>query len=189
MDSRWARVARGWSAATFAILVAAVSHTLAGGTAPSAFALAVSLIMAGAICTAFTARRMSLPLLIPAVGLSQFLFHAVFSGLASPVVASHHMGSMTVGSMSLPQSPSTMWLGHAVAAVVTVVAVRRGESAFWSLLQSAHIAFALLFAARVPVISTPPRPAIVDDRVFSPRDPALLLGVMRHRGPPAVFAQ
>ena len=185
MESRWARVARGVSAAGFATFVAAFSHTLAGGTGTSPFGIGVSFVISAMVCTILTGRTLSLWRLTVSIGLSQFLFHALFSGLGTPVVAQHSMGAMDVASPHLHAS-STMWLAHAAAALVAVVAFRFGEQAFWGVVDTARLLVARLLVITVPVLDVP-RPVVAVDRRFVPRDLTLLLSSMRHRGPPVGF--
>lgn len=182
MNSRWVRVARGITAAAFATFVAAFSHTLSGGTAPSLFGIGASLVISIMVCTLLTARTLSLWRLALSIGLSQFLFHALFSGVGTPVVVEHSMSAMDAPMPHL-HADSTMWLAHAAAAALTVVALRFGEQAFWGV-----AGLALLILVRLLVISIPPldvpRPVVVVERRYLPRDLALLLSSMRHRGPP-----
>jgi hypothetical protein len=184
MDSRWARVARGWSAAAFATFVAAFSHGVAGGVAPSAFGILVSLVISGMICTVFTARHLSLWRLAVSLGLSQVLFHVLFGTLASPTAPAHDMTTMTMDAAAHPHADPTMWLAHAAAALVTVLAFRHAESAFWGVAGTARLLLSRLLAVVVPVPATAPR-GVEADREVEPRIPSLLLSAMRHRGPPA----
>jgi len=182
MDSRWARVARGITAAGFATFVAAFSHWISGGIAPSWFGVGVSLIISVMVCTVFTGRTLSLWRLAISIGLSQFLFHALFSGLGTPVMAEHDMGAMDATAPHLHAAP-TMWLAHAVAALVTVVAFRFGEQAFWGVTGTARLLLARLLIVVIPALDVP-RPVVAGERRYLPRDLALLLSSMRHRGPP-----
>ncbi len=50
MTTRWARIARGFSAANFAIFVAVSFHITAAGAAPSGIALAFSLSFSTLVC-------------------------------------------------------------------------------------------------------------------------------------------
>ncbi|MEO6826060.1 MAG: hypothetical protein ABI255_00420 [Microbacteriaceae bacterium] len=79
MSTRWARVARGLLAAGFATLVAACFHTAAGGSAPSALALSLSLSFSGIFCVALAGKRLSLWRQAASVVSSQLLYHALFS--------------------------------------------------------------------------------------------------------------
>ena len=70
MGSRWGRVVRGWSAASFAIIAAAVSHTAAGGPAPTIFALGASLVIAGMLCTILAGAALSWVRLTVSIGVA-----------------------------------------------------------------------------------------------------------------------
>jgi hypothetical protein len=189
MDSRWARVARGCTAAAFAVFVAAFSHLQVGGSAPSAFAILVSLVISGMLCTMLAGRGASLWRLIVSVGVTQFLFHWLFSGLGTPVVAAHHMGAMPMDAPAAAHHNTVaMWLAHGAAGVITIVALRYGGSAFWGVADTARLLYARLTALLVPVIPAPRPLTTVADRGFVPRDLALLLSSMRHRGPPMGIA-
>jgi hypothetical protein len=183
MDSRWARVARGTAAAAFATFVAAFSHGLAGGVSPSLFGVGVSLVVSVMVCTLLTGRALSTWRLAIAIGLSQVLFHGLFSGLATPVAVEHSMRSMDVAAPHLHAAP-TMELAHAAAALVTVVAFRFGEQAFWGVLRIARLFLARLTVVVIPALHAA-RPVVAAERRFVPRDLALFLSPMRHRGPPA----
>ena len=188
MGSRWARVARGWSAAAFAILAAAVSHTLAGGNAPTPFALMVSLVIAGVVCTALTGRRLSRARLAASVAVSQALFHGLFSALGTPVATRHQMGSMAMDVTTGGHSATTMWAGHAVAALVTIVAFTYAEAAFWGIATTATLFFARLLAL---TYSLPPRPFTLPRAIeleWQPIALTRLLSPMRHRGPPTALS-
>jgi hypothetical protein len=185
MNSRWARVARGITAAGLATFVAAFSHVIAGGAAPSAFGLAASLIISAMLCTMLAGRAVSALRLAISVAASQALFHALFSGLGTPVPTGHDMNSMTVDATTHLHAAPTMWLAHAAAGIVTVVALRYAESAFWGVADTARLLVARLVALVVPRAVTPARPPAVVAAERRAPDLALLLSSMRHRGPPA----
>lgn len=189
MNSRWARVARGLTAAGFAVFVAAFSHVAVGGSAPSPFAILVSLVISGMLCTMLTGRTVSAWRLTVSVGVSQLLFHWLFSGLGTPVETQHHMGAMPMDAApAMHHDTAAMWLAHAVAGVITIVALRYAGSAFWGVADTARLLFARLTALLVPVIPAPRPTTAVAYRTFVPRDLALLLSSMRHRGPPMEIA-
>lgn len=207
MNSRWARVARGLTAAAFAVFVAAFSHIAVGGPAPSPFAVAVSLVISGMLCTILAGRTRSLWRLAFAVGVSQFLFHGLFSGLGAPgaaahqiaaahemgaahqVAVAHQMGTMTMDAPAAAHHDAlAMWLAHVVAGVITIVALRYAGTAFWGVADTARLLFAHLVGLLVPVIPAPRPLAAIAGSSFLPRDLALLLSPMRHRGPPMEIA-
>ena len=217
MSTRWARVVRGGVAATISVFVALCSHLLAGGDAPGLPGILLCLAFAGMICIALAGRRLSTPKLAVAVGVSQFLFHGVFgmlgaaptspstaafsSGTTSMSGHSMHMGALpmpglpTGGSLSNAAAaadsgmamPAWMWFAHAIAAIITVLALRFGERAFWQLVALARpwvrmpLAFARPVVAHLPSVSIP-----VLDAMLPPR--LVVLSPRRHRGPPTLAA-
>ena len=202
MTTRWGRFARGWLVALFSTLVAAASHTIAGGSSPSAVSLVVALAFAGVTCVALTGKSVSLVRVASSVGVSQFAFHALFStfnvsdAAAQTQPAPHVHGSVAalVEGSALVEGPASMthhtdgwmWLGHAVAALVTVVALRYGEGAFWRLRAIAALFVCSVFATP-PVVPLLPRvirrPLVVGD-LFLPRICAILRVSLGLRGPP-----
>ena len=184
MDSRSARVARGGVAAGFATFVAAFSHALAGGVAPSAFGMLVCLVIAATVCILLAGRTLSIVRLAASVAISQALFHSLFVSLGTPVIAPHGMGSMIPDAAALhPHAGATMWLAHALAALVTVAALRFGERALWGLGSTTRLLLARLLPVLVVLFAVPRRVRVLERR-FMPRDLAPLLSTMRHRGPP-----
>lgn len=189
MDSRWARVARGFTAAAFAVFVAAFSHTLAGAHAPSAFGVVVAMVISVMICTMLAGRTLSLWRLTASVGLSQLLFHWLFSGLGAPVAAAHDMSAMTVDATAPAHHDTpTMWLAHAAAAVITIAALRFAGAAFWGVRDTARLLFARFTAVLVPVISAARAPLPARRVSDLPHELTVLLSPMRHRGPPMELA-
>jgi hypothetical protein len=209
MATRWARFARGWLAAGFATFVAALFHVASGGDAPGTAGVALALAFSGIACVALAGRRLSLWRLAVSVALSQFLFHALFqlgqnggpaAGSAAPLGSAHAqmshvdiatlVGSGTAQNHSMLATHSMwadtwMWAGHAVAALVTIVALRYGEVAFWSLYRTARLGLARLLSAPAPLPLDTARPAPSASRGGRVvRDLGILIGRMRHRGPP-----
>ena len=184
MDSRWARFARGWTAAGFAMFVAALSHTLAGGTAPSAVAILATLVISAAVCTLLAGRTLSTWRLAASIGLSQGLFHGVFSGLGMPVALAHEHHTAAAITMAPLHSGTTMWLAHAAAALVTLIAFRHAERAFWGIADTARLFLTRLLATVIPLSPAPRLTRINAVRRIVPRELTVLLSSMRHRGPP-----
>ncbi|TFD53347.1 hypothetical protein E3T55_05675 [Cryobacterium frigoriphilum] len=207
MTSRWARFARGWVVAVFSTLVAALSHTLGGGAAPSALAVAVSLAFAGMICVGLAGRTVSALRLGLSVVLSQVIFHTLFSfggaggALAVDVAATAGLhGHLAEPAVSIVPGAATaiahaghagaaMWLAHLAAAAVTIIALRHGEQAFWGLLANARLGIRSVApsraALRVPVavptlLHRPPETCDAP----APRDLGVFLVTRPHRGPP-----
>ena len=196
MSDRATRVLRGAVAAGFAVFVAAFSHVAVGGTAPGVVGLALGFAFAVLVCVALAGRSLSVLRLSIAVGLSQLVFHLIFS-LGAPtdvtaVMSGHHSSMVTFTSSStmggaVMQGCDWMWAGHAVAAILTVFALTRGERVIRGLFQTARIRLRRLVA--LP-FSEPLAPHSLSRNGFVPEpdqasDLVVLLGSMRHRGPPA----
>ena len=188
MQSRWARVARGWAAATFATGVAALSHIIAGGNVPTVVAIGATLVISGMVCTLLAGRALSTLRLSASVLGSQALFHGVFATAGVPVVAEHSHGASTTLIVDAAQhGHATMWVAHCVAAILTIVVLRFGETALWGLARIARMFFARLLAwPVVSVVLALPR-VRVTEFVVVPRH-ARLLSVIARRGPPVGVA-
>lgn len=206
MESRWARLSRGMLASGVAIFVAALFHVAGGGAAPGPLALALSVAFATLGSVALTARRLSLWRLVLAVGLSQFLFHLLFSlgggavRFTAPGGMEHlHPGAhltMTAGAMTSGAMPTahtsalspSMWLTHTTAVLVTVIVLRFGEQAFWGLFETARLRIARA-VERLVVVPVTVGPSLATPTIGEPaglRDLGLPLARLRHRGPPAL---
>ncbi|WP_411699669.1 hypothetical protein [Conyzicola sp.] len=197
MTTRWARFARGWLAAVFSTLVAAASHTLAGGESPSVVSLAIALAFAGITCIALTGKTLSLPRLTAAVLVSQVAFHTLFSTISSPATVvqtagtgAHDHGAtveLLAGSATgTHHSDGWMWLGHAAAAIVTIVTLRYGEGAFWRVrgIAALFVRTALAQAPDVPLLPRIIRTPRTLGHLFVPRICAILRASLGLRGPP-----
>lgn len=205
MTTRWARFARGWIVAGLSTFVAALSHLGGGGAVPGLLAVVVSLAFAGVISVGLSGRTLSTWRLTLAVLLSQLIFHGLFSfggaggRLAAPDAGTGHahetsalllpagQGAAATGAMA--ESHGLMMpLAHLGAAVVTVLALRYGERAFWGLFATARVVLRTLVRALVLVPVR--RPPVAGAR-FTGRVPArhrlAPLNLMRHRGPPALL--
>lgn len=164
MTSRAIRTLRGGIAAAVAIEVALLSHVLAGGAAPDALLVALTFVVSWIVCLALAGRRLSLVRLALAVGLSQFAFHATFSVLGTPQAAAASGGAHAHHAMTMDAAPHAtamvaadplMWAAHALAAVVTIAALYRGERAVRALLEPL---VTLVRAVVHVVMVTPARP-------------------------------
>ncbi len=204
MHTRWARFARGWIVAAFSTFVAALSHTLGGGSAPGLLAVVVSLAFAGMVCVALAGRTLAFWRGAVSVLVSQVIFHGLFSlgapggalgadalaasgahqhaalpGLIDPIVLSSTTHVLHDGGI--------MWFAHFGAVIMTILALRYAERAFWSLVDNVRLDIRTLFApAQLAVPMAAPQRIRHDAPVFTPRNLVLVLSAMRHRGPPAV---
>ena len=193
MATRWARFARGWVAAGFATLVAVVSHSLGGGAVPGVAAVVLSLAFASLACIALSGKTLSAWRLAAAVGVSQFLFHAVFStlGTASAVApASAHLHEAVpflASATHAPHAQSWMLPAHLAAAILTFLALRYGERAFWGLRDTARLFLATLLRLIAPIpIAEPSSSGVRIDWAPAFRELGVFLTALRYRGPPAV---
>jgi hypothetical protein len=199
MSTRWARFARGQAAALVSTFIAAFSHAAADGALPGPAGILLCLVFSGMVCVALAGKRLSRMRLAVSIAFSQFAFHAFFSSLSAPIaavpVAAHaHPGSLAnlqpLGStVHAVHAGETMWLAHAVAAVITFLVLRFGERAFWSLLETARLGVgALLQRLLVAPVALPRQVsgAQWSSRIV-PRALRRMLSPMRHRGPPLAF--
>jgi hypothetical protein len=191
VQSRALRVARGWMAGSFATGVAALSHGLADGGAPSPFALGLALVFAGLLGTFALGRRASLPRLAVVVAGSQVAFHLVFSWLTPGTATgtSHHeTATLLDPAVAHHGTDPAMWVAHAVALVATLVFLRKAELALFALLRD-RVLDAIAAVTRTPAIAARPT-ARRTSSATAPRHPVLsfLKFVVSHRGPPLAAA-
>ncbi|BCT74823.1 hypothetical protein SCMU_06650 [Sinomonas cyclohexanicum] len=199
------RAARGLAAASVATLGALVPHLAGGGPVPGPVGWAVPWVLSVFVCTAIGGRRLSLWRLSLGIGASQLLFHALFvlgttPAAASPLPAHHaHMAAEMsasdmpgIGAMPgmVPTDPS-MWIWHAVAAMVTIAAFHRGEVLLCGLqdlatrvAEWARTALVLILLVMVP--ANRPRLAAAARPVARLR-PAPQRCPLQRRGPPRPF--
>lgn len=191
MDSRGARAARGTAAALAATFLAALSHSITGGDI-SVAALVFASIGATFVCIALAGRTASIARLGLGVLLSQGLYHALFAFM--PEVDAVVTGAAHHGATELSVITAThvahhglgMWVGHAIAALLTTVALGFGEAVLFTLLRLVRFAVdpAALFIRVRPV--WPSAPVRVARRVRAVLRGPVLAPISR-RGPP-VFA-
>ena len=194
MTARGIRTVRGTAAATFAVFVAALFHDAAGGGLPSPLAVVLSLAFAVPLCVALAGRRIAFWRQAACVGVSQLLLHLLFglgtnaTGVTLDAPAGHlhvgmHIGVIPGHAMPMREDDGWMLLGHAVAAVVTIAALRYGERTLHAL---AHFTAVLVTSIRRIVLAPIAAPARmpVQTRPITLASPARALGALRHRGPP-----
>ncbi|MDF2045339.1 hypothetical protein P2P98_04145 [Microbacterium sp. Kw_RZR3] len=188
------RVGRGIAAASVATFIATVSHSSVGAELPPLLNIALALCLAAPVCVLLAGRTASWWRLSLAVVLSQALFHGILAldlrgdGVVAP--GGHHgapavlldaTGSSHAVVAHGSHSP-WMWVAHAFAAVVTILALGRGERAVQVIARFFHAALAVLRPFRGLL-------SLTDDVRPAP-EPLLLttamavLSTMRHRGPP-----
>jgi hypothetical protein len=133
--SRKPAVVRGFATSSLAIFVALAGHVSGGGEMPGPLGILVPWLFAFMVSVLLAGRTLSLTRLTLSVAVSQFLFHVLFVlGTVTPSGAAirHVHGAPLVlpaaeGSAVVATADAAMWLGHALAAIVTVAALHRGE--------------------------------------------------------------
>lgn len=190
--SRRIPLLRGFVGATFATFVALMSHAVVDGAMPGMLGVIVPWLLSLMISTLLAGRRLSVVRLSIAVALSQGLFHVLFVlGSITPQggFAPHVHGVVPMlpegGAVLIPESAG-MWVAHGFAAVLTVVALHRGERILRALLAAASDIAAWL--RRAVVVTVLVRPAVPTRgrwvAVDAPRPCARHLTALRRRGPP-----
>ncbi|MBA8815268.1 hypothetical protein FHX48_000320 [Microbacterium halimionae] len=161
--------------------------------------IAVPGLLSFVVCTFLAGRALSLVRMSVAVALSQLFFHTLFVlGLFAPGVSTahhnHDMGApaavVTVSTsdvITMVHGDSTMWVWHAIAAIVTTAALYRGERTF-AQMRALAVDIVLWVQRRVVVVLAPlAPPATVRQRAAS-TVPVLFqrvhLAAVRRRGPP-----
>ncbi len=194
------RVARGSAAAAVSTFVALLSHVAAGGAPPAPIGVVVPLVLSVAVCSVLAGRRLSLPRLSASVVASQALFHSLFTvGAASGVTATaaaisapRHAHALTLVSTGdhAHTDGAGMWAAHLAAAVITIVALRRGDRALSRLREVGRVAVRRLAVDRI-VRAGRIRPIAVRRQrstasVLAPSPVHRLIGSTAHarRGPP-----
>lgn len=188
MTPRHVRALRGAAAAWIATIVAATSHTLAGGGAPAPALVGVLGILASPLAIVLVGRRLTAWRAGATVVAAQALFHVSFALTAGvdPAAVTGHVHHATLdgspGPVSgvLPDGP--MLLGHAVAAAATMLALYFGERMLRALGRGLR---SMLRRAGDPVLA----PVVLLRRaaagVPAPRALGVVLSDVSRRGPPS----
>lgn len=193
------QTARGIVAALVATFVALFSHSIADGTAPSRVGILLAVAFAVPTCIVLAGKRMSRIRLTVSVLSSQFAFHAAML-LGNPETSTsaasgptHHQRAPVpvldlTSTVDHSSHDSSMWAAHLLAALVTILALRQGERAFWSIVGRRRFesVWAILAVTVRPVDDIGmPAPAPFSSRT---RPRLVTLSPLRHRGPPVVAA-
>ena len=205
--SRAVRTARGAFGALVATLLAAASHGIAGGTT-TPLAIIATFLVALPLCVLLAGRVGSLWRLALAVAPAQLLYHWSFAGLGtvsgsasaalpgsagavSGFAESAHLGHFAPASFApalveAGAGDAAMWFSHAIAAVLTIALMHRGERAALHLIRVLRETMPV----RVPrTVRLPQREAIlVTAAPCRPRPKRIFLSAISHRGPPATAA-
>ncbi|MEN0023276.1 hypothetical protein RAC69_11755 [Microbacterium sp. LS_15] len=187
MTTRQLRLLRAASATSVATLLAAVSHTVAGGAAPHPLlilAVAALLVPAAALVVGI---RPSLTRLTATVVVSQVVFHSVFQALGAPTADAavlghaHHLDLASLGPVAAVGAPDALMIAaHVVAAALTTALLWRGEAvvrrvASWMLARLRLAAMSAPAAHRSPARPIVTARFVLADAVLRP---------LSRRGPP-----
>ncbi|MFI7743823.1 hypothetical protein [Kocuria rhizosphaericola] len=200
MSPRARRLVRGWSGAAIATSAAVLSHGAAGGQAPPAVLVLLSLALSGPLCMALAGRVLSRSSLLLGVLLSQSVLHALFAGAGGVSTVAHatHHAAQHGSAASLGTGPAlvldvqshaehggaVMLASHVLAALAAYVLMRHGEVAGVVLLEALRLRVRRWRQAQsAPVVVGRPR-AVRAGRPHVLTDQALLRPVRSHRGPP-----
>ena len=162
---------------------------------PGLLGILVPWVLSTMVCVLLAGRKLSVVRLSISVAVSQFLFHTLF--VLGTITPSGPVGPHVHGAvMQLPAgSPvseavvadSSMWFGHAIAALVTIVVLHRAERMLLSLRDLAVEVIAWL-RRRLGVVTFTQLPSSpVADVAFAEEEAlpsAPFLKSQRWRGPP-----
>lgn len=192
MTPRHLRTLRGAAAAWVATLVAATSHTLAGGGAPAPALVGVIAVLASPVGIALVGRRLSPWRVGSAAVAAQLLFHTAFAMTSGAVVPgqqtalaahAHHpaiLGSSVSAGFALD---APMIAGHLLAAAVTVAGLYFGERMLRALGRGIRSLFDRALAPYAAPLDTV-RAGVPTTRPPHPR--GVVLSDLSRRGPPVV---
>ncbi len=196
MLRRGERLGRSILSAGVSTLVTAAAHSLGGGVFPAQLLLALVYVVSVLLNFALLSRRFSLLRLIPAIGGTQLLLHAVFSiagaGTGHGAVTestSHHVmaGPIVVGSSpSSGEHHDGMMSAHVIAGLIAVASLRLGAGAVHRAMASLlmRVVASLSYLSR-PV--SPPRdvPLAAAQSPGAAGQSRLLTDLIVRRGPPS----
>lgn len=173
-----------------AVVLAAVSHTIGGGVAPSFVVLLAAAAISWPIATLLVGRRPSLLGQAAAVAAAQIALHSLFAliGAMQPAGAGAHVHDAAGAAAYLDAHPmsviapsTSMLAAHLVAALAALVLVRHGEGAVAEI-RSWIVA---VLRERVGRIPAPALPRVVVVRSIAvPSAP--VTGPTTLRGPPVL---
>ena len=197
--SRKSAVVRGFAAASLATFAALAGHVTGGGQMPGPLGILIPWIFSFMVCVLLAGRKLSIIRLSISVAVSQFLFHVLFVlGTIEPsgTAVGHVHGAPLVlpsgaGMTEAVVADGTMWVGHLLAAIVTVVIAHRGER---MLLALRALAIQVVLWVRRRVDAVLGSPELLDARDVSvaldisrPLE-SRMLATLRGRAPPVAHA-
>ena len=205
MQDRRERMLRAALSAGVSTLVTATAHTLGGGAFPPALLLSLVFVAGVLICFALGGRRVALPNLVAAIGVTQVLLHAVFSlaghtastgtsGSTAPAGGHVHGAALVLPDLSATALSADalatggltdgtmaamghpgMVWAHVAAGLVTIVMLRVGAGSLRQLARSLVVSLVTALAVATAT-AVPHRPrGILRVVAIAPRRPAALL--------------
>lgn len=197
--SRKPAVVRGFAAASLATFAALAGHVTGGGQMPGPLGILVPWLFSFMVCVLLAGRKLSVIRLSISVTISQLLFHVLFVlGTIEPsgTAVGHVHGAPLVlsggaGVTEAVVADGTMWGGHLLAAIVTVLVAHRGERMLLTL-RALAIQVIRWVRRRVDAALGSPALLFVQDLGFTvdicrPLS-SRMLATLRGRAPPTVHA-
>jgi hypothetical protein len=165
--------------------LALLGHLTAGGSTPAPGPLMMLVLVVLLVTYGLSGKRWTVGPLVAVLLGSQVLFHVVF---ADATTTHGHHGSLAGGMSSAPGHPALLMLaGHAAAAMLTAMLLRRGEDWLWGLVALLARAWrAVRIAAARPVDPTHASAGSLPGEVPAALD--LLEHEVARRGPPLRLA-
>ena len=189
------RTLRGVVVGVAASALAWGGHSAASGMVPDPSTLLWAASAAVPVAVVASGRRWRTWSLLAFLLGAQAAFHVAFAGMHGPSDPSGAAGSMaaamgrpgdTTGAMTaaVASHPAlAMVLGHAVAALVTAVLLRRGENWCWAVVRLLRTPLSL--PSELPPLLTTPRARVAPPWISPAVRRVLLVDSRSRRGPPA----
>lgn len=162
---------------------------------PGPLGIVVPWVLSAMVCVLLAGRKLSVARLSISVAVTQFLFHVLFV-LGTITPSGQFSGHVHGAAMQLPAgapiseaivADASMWAGHAIAAVITVVVLHSGERLLLGLRDLAATVVRWL-RRRLGVVVFVQHPSSLNLQNFASDCEALpaapFLATIRRRGPP-----
>jgi hypothetical protein len=196
MTTRSEQLSRASVAAAFAVVTAAVSHTVAGGEAPGVLAVALSFLLATLVSIPLVGKSTSLLRISATVFLGQMVLHGLYalfpattaSKALTALPAMHdHSVSLIAIPATLGEAASTpaiwMTVAHVVAGVLAIVVLRHADVAL-AVVRAARSFVLTIFELPAAVVAVARVTRTAAQVRSLPRPSPVSLCVVQRRGPP-----
>jgi hypothetical protein len=193
--TRAEQLSRAGLASAFAVATAAVSHTIAGGQAPSILALALSLVLATLVSIPLVGKSASLSRIAATVLIGQMVLHGLYAMFPASMASSLNVGmpshnhemvlSGLPGDLVRAEGAPGTWMivGHVLAALVTVFVLRNAELSL-SILRAIGRLIVAVFAVPTGVVDISVKRAYSPATGASSQSLSFFPSDIRRRGPP-----